>query len=165
MALFVGPSSFVFIKHMTKSLRPLHGLPMLLKNNIATQDQMNTTYGSWGLLGAKVPRDSTVVTKLRAAGAIILGKANLSQWGNFRSDNSNQGWAAVGGQVLGAYSQLQDPSGSSSGSAVASSIGLAFASIGTETDGSLISPASVNNVVAIKPSMLWSESCLFPANV
>ncbi|KAF1912029.1 amidase signature domain-containing protein [Ampelomyces quisqualis] len=142
---------------------PLHGLPILIKNNIATADQMNNTAGSWALLGAKVPRDSTMAAKLRKAGAIILGKANLSQWANFRSSNSSNGWSAYGGQTYGAYYPGQDPSGSSSGSGVASSLGLAFASLGTETDGSILSPSQLNNVVGIKPTVgLTSRSLVIP---
>lgn len=125
---------------------------MIIKNNIATLDQMNNTgmvyfggiplvmsriklmspAGSFALLGAKVPRDAGVVVKLRAAGVIILGKSNLSQWANFRSTNSSNGWSAYGGQTYGAYYPLQDPSGSSSGSGVAASIGLCLAALGTE---------------------------------
>lgn len=132
---------------------PLHGIPILLKDNIATDDQMENTAGSYALLGVRVPEDSTVAAKLRKAGAIILGKTNLSQWANFRSFNSSNGWSAIGGQTEGAYFPSQDPSGSSSGSGVASSLGLALASLGTETDGSIISPASVNNLVGIKPTV------------
>jgi amidase len=142
---------------------PLHGLPILIKNNIATADQMNNTAGSWALLGAKVPRDSTMAAKLRKAGAIILGKANLSQWANYRSSNSSNGWSAYGGQTYGAYYPGQDPSGSSSGSGVASSLGLAFASLGTETDGSILSPSQLNNIVGIKPTVgLTSRSLVIP---
>src|SRR3954467_9404932 len=111
---------------------------------------MNNTAGSLALLGARVPRDSFVAGKLRAAGAILLGKANLSQWANFRSSNSSNGWSAHGGQVYGAYYPGQDPSGSSSGSGVASSLGLAVAALGTETDGSILSPSEKNNLVGIK---------------
>lgn len=113
-------------------LGPLHGIPILIKNNIATADKMNNTAGSFSLLGAKVPRDSTMAAKLRKAGAIILGKTNLSQWANYRSDNSTNGWSAYGGQTEGAYYPKQDPSGSSSGSGVSSSIGLALAALGSE---------------------------------
>lgn len=134
-------------------LGPLHGIPILLKDIIATQDKMNNTAGSFALLGAEVPEDSTVVAKLRRAGAIILGKANLSQWANYRSLNGSSGWSAYGGQAVGAYFADQDPSGSSSGSAIASSIGLAWASLGTETDGSIMSPSHINNVVGIKPTV------------
>lgn len=134
-------------------LGPLHGIPILIKNNIATDDKMNNTAGSWSLVGAKVPRDSTIAAKLRKAGAIILGKTNLSQWANYRSNNSTNGWSAYGGQTYGAYYPNQDPSGSSSGSGVSSSLGLALAALGTETSGSILSPSDVNNLVGIKPSV------------
>ena len=114
------------------NLGPLHGIPILLKDNIATADKMNNTAGSYALLGAKVPRDSTLAAKLRKAGAIILGKTNLSQWANYRSSNSSNGWTAIGGQTYGAYYPNEDPSGSSSGSGVASSIGLSLAALGSE---------------------------------
>lgn len=132
---------------------PLHGIPILLKDNIATNDNMENTAGSYALLGARVPRDSTVVAKLREAGAVILGKTSLSQWANFRSFNSSNGWSAIGGQTEGAYFPRQDPSGSSSGSGVASSLGLALAALGTETDGSILGPSSSNNLVGIKPTV------------
>ncbi|EPE29415.1 Amidase signature (AS) enzyme [Glarea lozoyensis ATCC 20868] len=141
----------------------LHGLPMLLKDNIATMDQMNNTAGSYALVGATIPRDSTVAKKLRDAGVILLGKANMSQWAYFRSFNTSSGWSAYGGQVTGAYYPDMDPSGSSSGSSVGSSIGLAWASLGTETSGSIVSPASANNVVGIKPTVgLTSRSLVIP---
>lgn len=133
-------------------LGPLHGIPILIKNNIATDDKMNNTAGSWSLIGAKVPRDSTMAAKLRKAGAIILGKTNLSQWANYRSDNTSNGWSAYGGQTYAAYYPGQDPSGSSSGSGVSSSIGLALAALGTETSGSILSPGEINNLVGIKPT-------------
>jgi amidase len=124
---------------------------------------MNNTAGSLALLGAKVPRDAFVAGKLRSAGAIILGKANLSQWANFRSSNSSSGWSAHGGQVFGAYFKGQDPSGSSSGSGVASSLGLAAATLGTETDGSIVSPSMRNNLAGIKPSVgLTSRDLVIP---
>jgi amidase len=142
---------------------PLHGIPMLIKNNIATMDQMDNTAGSYALKGAKVSRDATVAAKLRAAGVILLGKSSMSQWANFRSSNSSSGWSADAGQVTGAYYPNMDPSGSSSGSGVASSVGLALASLGTETDGSILSPSSVNNLVGIKPSVgLTSRSLVVP---
>ncbi|KAJ4350302.1 uncharacterized protein N0V89_008923 [Didymosphaeria variabile] len=153
------------------SQKPLHGIPIIIKDNIATFDKMNTTgqfvrsldcgervstdtpeAGSWALLGAMVPRDSTVVEKLRAVGAIILGKANLSQWADWRSRNSSNGWSAIGGQVYGPYWPAEDPNGSSSGSAVAAALGLALGCLGTETDGSIMSPASLENLVGIKPN-------------
>ncbi|PIA96048.1 putative amidase [Cercospora beticola] len=144
-------------------LGPLHGIPILIKNNIATADQMNNTAGSWSLLGAKVPRDSTMAAKLREAGVVILGKTNLSQWANYRSDNTSNGWSAYGGQTYGAYFPEQDPSGSSSGSGVASSIGLALATLGTETSGSILSPSDVNGLVGIKPTVgLTSRYLVIP---
>lgn len=132
---------------------PLHGIPVLVKNNIATADRMNTTAGSFALLGAKVGEDSTVAAKLRRAGAIILGKSNLSQWSDARSQNTSNGWSAHGGQTYGAYHPRQDPCGSSSGSGVAASLGLAWATLGTETSGSIQCPACFNNVVGIKPTV------------
>jgi len=141
----------------------LHGLPLLIKNNIATMDLMNNTAGSYALLGAKVPRDSTIVAKLRASGVIVLGKSNLSQWADFRSFNTSNGWSAYGGQAIGAYYPGMDPSGSSSGSGVGASIGLTLAALGTETDGSILSPSSVNNLVGIKPSVgLTSRYLVIP---
>ena len=144
-------------------LGPLHGVPILIKNNIATDDKMNNTAGSWSLVGAKVPCDSTMAAKLRKAGAVILGKTNLSQWANYRSDNTSNGWSAYGGQTYAAYYPGQDPSGSSSGSGVSSSIGLALASLGTETSGSILSPSDVNNLVGIKPTVgLTSRYLVIP---
>ncbi|GJC87110.1 putative amidase ARB_02965 [Colletotrichum liriopes] len=132
---------------------PLHGIPVLIKNNIATADKMNNTAGSWALVGAKVPQDSFMAKKLREAGAIILGKTNLSQWANFRSNNTSNGWSAYGGQVYAAYYPQQDPSGSSSGSGVASDLGLALAALGTER----------NNLVGIKPTVgLTSRHLVIP---
>lgn len=142
---------------------PLHGIPILIKNNIGTNDSMDNTAGSYALAGAKISRDSTMAAKLRKAGAVILGKTNLSQWANFRSDNSSSGWSAIGGQVIGAYFPEQDPSGSSSGSGVASSLGLALAALGSETDGSIISPSDANNLVGIKPTVgLTSRDLVIP---
>jgi amidase len=144
-------------------LGPLHGVPIVVKNNIATNDLMNNTAGSYALLGAKVPEDSTVIAKLRKAGAIILGKSNLSQWAYFRCYNCSNGWSAYGGQTHGAYFEDQDPSGSSSGSGVSTSIGAIWAALGTETDGSIIGPADVNNVVGIKPTVgLTSRYLVIP---
>lgn len=122
----------------------LHGIPILIKDNIATDDKMNNTAGSYALLGAKVPHDSFMAKKLREAGAIILGKTNLSQWANYRSSNSSNGWSAHGGQVYGAYYPGMDPSGSSSGSGVASALGLALGTLGTE-----VSCVSDNHFVLI----------------
>ncbi|RYP70593.1 hypothetical protein DL769_004915 [Monosporascus sp. CRB-8-3] len=145
------------------NLGPLHGVPILIKNNIATKDKMDNSAGSWALVGAKVPVDSFMAQKLRKAGAIILGKTNLSQWANYRSSNSSNGWSAHGGQVLAPYYLNQDPSGSSSGSGVASALGLALASLGTETSGSILSPAQKNNIVGIKPTIgLTSRHLVIP---
>ncbi|KAF7509023.1 hypothetical protein GJ744_008418 [Endocarpon pusillum] len=142
---------------------PLHGIPILIKNNIATADKMQNTAGSYALLGATVPRDSFMAAKLRRAGAVILGKTNLSQWANFRSLNTSNGWSAYGGQTVGAYFSNQDPSGSSSGSGVASSVGLALASLGTETSGSILSPCDVNNLACVKPTVgLTSRDLVIP---
>ncbi|KJZ72331.1 hypothetical protein HIM_08257 [Hirsutella minnesotensis 3608] len=144
---------------------PLHGVPILLKNNLATKDAMNNTAGSHALIGATVPRDSTVVNKLRDAGAIILGKANLSQWSFYRSFDLPSGWSSHGGQVHGAYHDNQDPNGSSSGSGSATDLGLAAACIGTETWGSLLGPSHRNNIVGIKPTVgLTSRDLLIPVS-
>ncbi|KAF2664258.1 amidase [Microthyrium microscopicum] len=132
---------------------PLHGIPIIIKNNIATADKMNNTAGSYALLGAKIKADSTIAAKLRAAGVVILGKSNLSQWANYRSNPSSNGWSAHGGQTKAAFYPDQDPCGSSSGSGVSSSIGLAFAALGTETDGSIVCPSHRNNLVGIKPTV------------
>ncbi|KAG2033388.1 amidase [Suillus americanus] len=131
----------------------LHGIPICIKDNIATLDKMNNTAGSFALLGAIPPSDSTIAAKLKAAGAVIIGKCNLSQWANYRSSNSTNGWTSRGGQTMGAYYPMQDPSGSSSGPGVVSSIGLAAAAVGTETSGSIISPSSRNSLTGIKPSV------------
>lgn len=145
---------------------PLHGIPILVKDNIASADGMNNTAGSHALLGAKVPEDSTVIAKLRNAGAIILGKTNMSQWAMYRTMNTSQGWSAYGGQCLGAYIPDQDPAGSSSGSAVASSLGLSWATLGTDTSGSITVPASFNNVVGIRPTVgLTSRYLVIPISV
>ncbi|KIO02539.1 hypothetical protein M404DRAFT_147709 [Pisolithus tinctorius Marx 270] len=143
---------------------PLHGIPVLLKDNIATVafEGMNTTAGSYSLLGSIFPDDAGVVKRLRAAGAIILGKANLSEWAHFRGILA-AGWSGRGGQTTNAYYPNADPCGSSSGSGVASSIGLTAVSLGTETDSSITCPASNNNVVGIKPTLgLTSRAGVIP---
>jgi len=141
----------------------LHGIPVLLKDNIATADRMETTAGSLALLGARPIRDAYVAQQLRAAGAIILGKANLSEWANIRSSDSSSGWSARGGQCRNPYVLDRTPSGSSSGSAVAVSANLVTVSLGTETDGSILSPASTNGVVGIKPTVgLTSRAGVIP---
>lgn len=142
---------------------PLHGIPVILKDNIATFDKMNNTAGSYALLGAKVPEDSTIASKLRKAGAIILGKSNLSQWAASRELINHEGWSAYGGQALGAYFPNQDPRGSSSGSAISSSIGLSWAAVGTDTSGSILAPAHANNVVGFRPTVgLTSRHLVIP---
>ncbi|KAH9000713.1 amidase signature domain-containing protein [Lactarius hatsudake] len=143
---------------------PLHGIPILLKDNIATDtsDGMNTTAGSYALLDSVPPRDATVAAKLRSAGALLLGKANLSEWSNFRGKVPS-GFSGRGGQATCPFLENADPSGSSSGSAIASAIGLAAASLGTETDGSIVCPASRNNIVGVKPTVgLTSRAGVIP---
>jgi amidase len=141
----------------------LHGIPVLLKENIATVDRMETTAGSLALLGSRPPRDASVVSGLREAGAILLGKANLSEWANFRSTTSTSGWSGRGGQTRNPYILDRTPCGSSSGSAVAVAANLAAASLGTETNGSILCPASTNGVVGIKPTVgLTSRAGVIP---
>lgn len=135
-----------------RALGPLDGIPLLLKDNIDTHD-MPTTAGSRALLGVNPQQDAPLVRRLREAGAVILGKANLSEWANFRSTKSTSGWSAVGGQTNNPHVLDRNPSGSSSGSAVAVAAALAQVSIGTETDGSIVSPAGANGIVGIKPSL------------
>jgi amidase len=135
-----------------KVLGPLHGIPVLLKDNIDTGDRMQTSAGSFALVGAPAPRDSTVAANLRAGGAVILGKTNLSEWANFRGYSSS-GWSARGGQTHNPYGINRSPCGSSSGSAAAASANFAAVSIGTETDGSIVCPGNANGVVAIKPTV------------
>ena len=142
---------------------PLHGIPVLLKENIGTEDRMETTAGSLALLGAKVARDAHIVTKLRDAGAILLGKTNLSEWANFRSTRSISGWSGRGGQTHNPYALDRNTSGSSSGSGAAVSANLCTVAVGTETDGSVVSPSSVCGIVGIKPTMgLVSRSGIVP---
>ncbi len=132
---------------------PLHGIPVVLKDNIATTDKMETTAGSLALLGSRPRREAYVVKKLREAGAVILGKSNLSEWANFRSSGSSSGWSARGGQVRNPYVLDRSPCGSSSGSAVAVAANLVSVAVGTETDGSILCPSSVNGVVGIKTTL------------
>lgn len=132
---------------------PLHGVPLVVKDNIATADAMQTTAGSLALVGARAPRDAFVVQRLRAAGAVLLGKANLSEWANIRGQHSSSGWSARGGQTLNPYALDRSPSGSSSGTAVAVAANLCAGGIGTETDGSITSPASANALVGMKPTV------------
>jgi amidase len=142
---------------------PLHGIPILIKDNIATADRMETTAGSLALVGSKPPRDAHIVTRLREAGAVILGKTNLSEWANFRSTDSTSGWSGRGGLTLNPYALDRTPSGSSSGSAVAVAANLCVVAIGTETDGSVVSPASHTGIVGFKPTVgLVSRTGIIP---
>jgi amidase len=141
----------------------LHGLPILIKDNIETVDRMMTTAGSLALEGWYAPADAPLVARLRQAGAIILGKSNLSEWANIRSTHSLSGWSARGGQTRNAIEPLRSPSGSSSGSAAAVAAGLCPLAVGSETDGSIVSPASVNGIVGIKPTVgLVSRNGIIP---
>jgi amidase len=132
---------------------PLHGVPVLIKDNVETADHIATTAGSLALEAWFAPKDAPLVERLRAAGAVILGKTNLSEWANFRSTHSVSGWSGRGGQARNPYSLDRTPSGSSSGSAVAVSANLCAIAVGTETDGSIVSPASINGIVGIKPTV------------
>jgi amidase len=148
----------------TKGARgPLHGIPILLKDNIATADRMTTTAGSLALEGVRAPQDAFIVRRLRDAGVVVLGKTNLSEWANFRSTRSSSGWSARGGQTRNPYALDRSPSGSSSGSAVATAANLAAAAVGTETDGSIVSPAHSTSLVGIKPTLgLVSRTGIVP---
>src|SRR6266851_3303069 len=142
---------------------PLHGIPILLKDNIDTADKMTTTAGSLALAGSIPPRDATVARKLREAGAVLLGKTNLSEWANIRSNRSSSGWSARGGQAKNAYVLDRNPCGSSSGSAAAVAANLCALAIGTETDGSIVCPSSANGIVGIKPTLgLISRAGIVP---
>jgi len=132
---------------------PLHGIPVLIKDNIDTADKMMTTAGSLALVGSKPPKDSTVVQRLREAGAVIMGKTNLSEWANIRSRHSTSGWSGRGGQTKNPYALDRNPCGSSSGSGAAVSANFCAAAIGTETDGSIVCPSSANGLVGIKPTV------------
>ncbi|HEV2665669.1 MAG TPA: amidase [Blastocatellia bacterium] len=148
----------------TKGSRgPLHGIPVLLKDNIDTADRMSTTAGSLALEGSIARRDAFVAQKLRDAGAVILGKTNLSEWANFRSTRSSSGWSGRGGLTRNPYVLDRNPCGSSSGSGVAVSANLCSVAIGTETDGSIVCPATTNGIVGIKPTLgLVSRSGIIP---
>ena len=142
---------------------PLHGIPILVKDNIDTADRMMTTAGSLALVGSKPSQDAFVVKRLREAGAVILGKTNLSEWANFRSNHSSSGWSGRGGQTRNPYAVDRNPCGSSSGSGVAVSANLCSAAIGTETDGSVVCPSSANSLVGIKPTVgLISRAGIIP---
>jgi amidase len=142
---------------------PLHGVPIVVKDNLATADRMQTSAGSPALIGAQVPRDAFVVQRLREAGAVLLGKANLSEWANIRGAHSVSGWSARGGQTLNPYALDRSPSGSSSGTGTAVAANLCAAGVGTETDGSITSPSSIQALVGIKPTVgLLSRDGIVP---
>jgi amidase len=142
---------------------PMHGIPVMIKDNIDTGDKMQTTAGSLALEGNIADEDAFIVKKLREAGAVLLGKTNLSEWANFRSTNSSSGWSGRGGQVRNPYILDRSPCGSSSGTAVAVAANLCAVGIGTETNGSIVCPSGVNGVVGIKPTLgMWSRRGIIP---
>jgi amidase len=142
---------------------PLHGIPVLIKDNITTGDKMHTTAGALAIADNMMKEDAFIVKKLRDAGAVLLGKTNLSEWANFRSTHSTSAWSSRGGQTKCPYILDRNPSGSSSGSGSATSANLCAIAIGTETDGSIVSPSSVNGLVGIKPTVgLWSRTAIIP---
>ncbi|HWZ02484.1 MAG TPA: amidase [Mucilaginibacter sp.] len=142
---------------------PLHGIPVLIKDNISTGDKMHTTAGALAIADNIMAADAFIVKKLREAGAVILGKTNLSEWANFRSEHSTSAWSSRGGQTKCPYILDRNPSGSSAGSGSAASANLCAIAIGTETDGSIVSPSSINGLVGIKPTVgLWSRTGIIP---
>src|SRR5512147_381048 len=150
-------------RRVGKTRGPLHGIPILIKDNIDTHDRMQTTAGSLALEGSLAPRDAFIVKRLRAAGAVILGKTNLSEWANFRGKRSVSGWSSRGGLTLNPYALDRSACGSSSGSGAAVAANLCAAAVGTETDGSIICPSQTNGIVGIKPTLgLLSRSGIIP---
>jgi len=142
---------------------PLHGIPVLIKDNIDTADRMMTTAGSLAMVGSTPAQDSTVAKRLRDAGAVIIGKTNLSEWANFRSNHSSSGWSGRGGQTRNPYALDRNPCGSSSGSGAAAAANLCAVAVGTETDGSVVCPSSSNSLVGIKPTVgLISRAGIIP---
>jgi len=165
----VNPEALAIADAMDKERRqnqvrgPMHGIPVLIKDNIDTADKMQTTAGSLALLGSKPTRDSFVAQKLRESGAVILGKTNLSEWANIRSSHSSSGWSGRGGQTLNPYALDRNPCGSSSGSGAATAANLCTVAVGSETDGSVVCPASANGLVGIKPTLgLISRTGIIP---
>src|SRR5437868_4389140 len=165
----INPDALAISKSLDKERKakgprgPMHGIPVLIKDNIDTADRMQTTAGSLALVGSKPAQDSGVARKLRDAGAVILGKTNLSEWANIRSSHSSSGWSARGGLTKNPYALDRNPCGSSSGSGAAVSANLCMVAVGTETDGSVVCPASVNGIVGIKPTLgLISRSGIIP---
>ena len=165
----VNPDAILIAEELDKELKqgkirgPLHGIPVVLKDNIDTHDKMPTTAGSRALRKSFPLRDSFIAEKLRAAGAVIIGKANLSEWANFRGQMSTSGWSGEGGQTKNPYDLSRNPCGSSSGSAVAVSANLTILAIGTETNGSIVCPSHSTGIVGIKPTVgLISRSGIIP---
>ena len=165
----VNPEALAIADAMDKERRqnqvrgPMHGIPVLIKDNIDTADQMQTTAGSLALLGSNPTRDSFVAQTLRESGAVILGKTNLSEWANIRSSHSSSGWSGRGGQTLNPYALDRNPCGSSSGSGAATAANLCTVAVGSETDGSVVCPASANGLVGIKPTLgLISRAGIVP---
>lgn len=165
----VNPQAVSIAKQMDeerskgKNRGPLHGIPVVIKDNIDTADKMQTTAGSLAMSGNIASKDAFIVKKLREAGAVIIGKSNLSEWANFRSTQSSSGWSSRGGQTKNPYILDHNPCGSSSGSGVAVAANLCTVAVGTETDGSIVCPASVNGIVGIKPTVgLVSRSGIIP---
>src|SRR5437868_5605045 len=165
----LNPDALTIAHHMDNMRRaghvlgPLHGIPVLLKANIDTADRMQTTAGSLALQGTPPTHDSTIAANLRAGGAVILGKTNLSEWANFRSFESISGWSGIGGQTHNPYGIDRNPCGSSSGSGAAASANFATVSLGTETDGSVVCPGNANGVVGLKPTVgLTSRAGVVP---
>ena len=165
----VNPEAVSIAKQMDeerskgKNRGPLHGIPVVIKDNIDTADKMQTTAGSLAMSGNIASKDAFIVKKLREAGAVIIGKSNLSEWANFRSTQSSSGWSSRGGQTKNPYILDHNPCGSSSGSGVAVAANLCVVAVGTETDGSIVCPASVNGIVGIKPTVgLVSRSGIIP---
>lgn len=168
----LNPDALTIAKQMDEERKQgkvrsaLHGIPVLIKDNINTGDKMMTTAGALALSGNIATKDAFIIKKLREAGAVLLGKTNLSEWANFRSSRSTSGWSSRGGQTKCPYILDRNPSGSSAGSGAATAANLCAISIGTETDGSIVSPSSVNGVVGIKPTVgLWSRSGIIPISV
>ena len=165
----VNPDALEIAKQLDQELKdsklrgPLHGVPIILKDNIDTHDNMFTTAGSRALAGSKPLQDSYVAKKLKEAGALIIAKANLSEWANFRGQMSSSGWSGINGQTKNPYVLDRNPCGSSSGSGAAVSAGLGIIAIGTETNGSIVCPSNANGVVGIKPTVgLISRSGIIP---
>ena len=167
--LEINPDALMIARALDEEWResgprgPLHGIPVVLKANIDTADRMRTSAGSLALEDHRPAKDAFLVSRLRDAGAVILGKANLSEWANFRSSRSSSGWSSVGGQTKNPYDVARNPCGSSSGSAVAVAANLTMVAVGTETDGSVVCPSGANGIVGIKPTLgLISRSGIIP---